>query len=120
MYIPPDIVIFQVLREASETKDIVLVNVKEAYHNITHQTLAIHSSVPMDPLVTHVVKVDDDTFVRVALLSEYIKDLGVSNGKNSLIYVGNVEYVSSPDRSPSSPWYALRFIVISYELICSN
>lgn len=93
----------------------VLVEIEEAYFNITHQTLAIFSRLPIDPAVTHVMKVDDDSFVRAALVHRTLVEL--SEKEQSLIFMGNMEMDAIPDRAVGSPWYIWCFTLSNYTYV---
>ena len=63
-------------REAAAQQDVVVLpNVQESYFNITHQTLEMCRMAAMDPSVTHLLKVDDDSYVHVAKLMSRLKAL---------------------------------------------
>lgn len=47
---------------------VVLPHTQESYYNITHQTLEMCRMAAMDPAITHLLKVDDDTYVHVKKL----------------------------------------------------
>lgn len=53
-------------REAAARQDlVVLPHTQESYFNITHQTLEMCRMAAMDPAITHLLKVDDDSYVHV-------------------------------------------------------
>lgn len=52
---------------------VVLPNIQESYFNITHQTLEMCRMAAMDPAVTHLLKVDDDSYVHMAKLIGRLK-----------------------------------------------
>lgn len=59
--------------EALRHRDLVVVShVWEHYDNITHQTLEACREAASDPVATHLLKVDDDSFVRVGPLLRYL------------------------------------------------
>jgi len=63
-------------REAAEYQDVVVLpNIHESYFNITHQTLEMCRMAAMDPAVTHLLKVDDDSYVHVTKLMARLKAL---------------------------------------------
>jgi hypothetical protein len=51
---------------------IILYNVEEHYRNITYQTLELFKLASVMPNITHVVKVDDDSYVRVGPLLQFL------------------------------------------------
>ena len=56
-------------REAADFKDVVVLpHTWESYFNITHQTLEMCRIAAMDASITHLVKVDDDSYVHMARL----------------------------------------------------
>lgn len=75
---------------------------QESYYNITHQTLAIWSTLSADPATTHVMKVDDDSYVRAPLLQRYLKNMA-RKALNEL-FIGYIEPVSGPIRDERSKW----------------
>jgi hypothetical protein len=82
----------------------VIVNVAEHYRNITHQSLEIFKAAAADPAVTDVLKVDDDTFVRVPKLRAVLADVRQRYG-NASYYLGYVETQAGPIRDTNSKWY---------------
>lgn len=63
-------------REAAERRDmVVLPHTKESYFNITHQTLEMCRMAAMDPAITHLLKVDDDSYVQVEKLMSRLQAL---------------------------------------------
>lgn len=71
---PRDTTAFDALRmEAVAHHDLVVVpNVLEHYDNITHQTLEACRIAATDLVATHFLKVDDDSFMRVGPLLNYV------------------------------------------------
>jgi hypothetical protein len=94
----------QVQAEGDQFKDIVLVPVAESYYNITHQTLEIMKTLTVDPLATHIMKVDDDSYVRIGLLSRFLREME-KRFKGRDIFAGYLEPMSGPIRDVSSKWY---------------
>lgn len=61
-------------REAAFQQDVVVLpNIQESYFNITHQTLEMCRMAAMDPSTTHLLKVDDDSYVHMAKFMARIK-----------------------------------------------
>lgn len=54
---------------------VVLPHTKESYFNITHQTLEMCRMAAMDPAITHLLKVDDDSYVQVEKLMSRLQAL---------------------------------------------
>lgn len=53
----------------------VLPHTWESYFNITHQTLEMCRIAALDPSVTHLVKVDDDSYVHMRRLLMKLKKM---------------------------------------------
>ena len=53
----------------------VLTNIQESYYNITHQTLEMCRMAALDPSISHMLKVDDDSYVHMARLMGRLKAL---------------------------------------------
>jgi hypothetical protein len=81
----------------------VLVQVEESYYNITHQTLDIFKTLTVDPLVTHVMKVDDDSYVRMELISKFLQE-NEKNLRDKELFAGYLEPISGPIRDVNSKW----------------
>lgn len=63
-------------REAAARQDVVVLpHTLESYYNITHQTLEMCRMAAMDPAVTHLLKVDDDSYVHVAKVMSRLQAL---------------------------------------------
>ncbi len=63
-------------REAAAHQDVVVLpDIQESYFNITHQTLEMCRMAAMDPTITHLLKVDDDSYVHVIKLMGRLKAL---------------------------------------------
>lgn len=63
-------------REAADKGDVVVLpQVWEGYKNITHQSLEMCRMMAADPLATHLLKVDDDSYVRVNRLASRLRRL---------------------------------------------
>ncbi len=91
----------QVRAEAREHRDIVLLpNVLEGYFNITHQTLEVLRSAALDEQVTHVLKTDDDSYVRVGMLLQRLRTVPAE--KAFLGYIENPG--GGPHRQPENQW----------------
>jgi len=97
-------IVRKVQMEGDQYKDIVLVDVAESYDNITHQTLDIFKILTVDPLVAHVMKVDDDTYVRMGLLSKFLRE-NQERFKGIDTFAGYLARVSRPIRDVNSKWY---------------
>ena len=54
---------------------VVLPHTQESYFNITHQTLEMCRMAAMDPAITHLLKVDDDSFVHLEKLMSRLQRL---------------------------------------------
>ncbi len=96
--------IMQVQAEGDQFKDIVLVQVGESYYNITYQTLEIFKILTVDRRVTHVMKVDDDSYVRMESLSKFLRG-NQGSFKGTETFAGNLEHISGPIRDVNSKWY---------------
>lgn len=117
-----------VRREAAEKDDLVVLgHVWESYDNITYQTFEVCRAAYVDGHATHVMKVDDDSYLRVTnLLGElaampklqaflgFIENPGGGphRNKDSQWYVGWDEWAS--DRYP--PWAHGTGYVITYDV----
>ncbi|GAB4818463.1 hypothetical protein N2152v2_005509 [Parachlorella kessleri] len=99
---PNETLFDEVRREAVEAGDLVVLPlVREHYHNITHQTLEAVRMAAADPATTHVLKVDDDSYVHVDRLLGELASL-----PRQRLYWGFMEDPGgSPHRNPSSQWY---------------
>ena len=65
-----------VCREAADYQDVVVLpHTWESYFNITHQTLEMCRMAAIDPSITHLMKVDDDSYVHIARLLTKVKKL---------------------------------------------
>ena len=53
----------------------ILPYIQESYDNITHQTLEMCRMAALDPTITHLLKVDDDSYVHVAKLMARLNSL---------------------------------------------
>jgi hypothetical protein len=85
-------------REAAEYQDlVVLPNIQESYFNITHQTLEMCRMAAMDPAVTHLLKVDDDSYVHVTKLMARLKAL-----PREKMFAGYMEKTGEPPLLQSS------------------
>ena len=63
-------------REAASHQDlVVLPHIRESYYNITHQTLEMCRMAAMEPAITHLLKVDDDSYVHIDKLMSRLKAL---------------------------------------------
>lgn len=78
----------------------VLGHVWEAYDNITYQTLEMCRVAALDPGVTHMAKVDDDTYVNTQRLVEELQA-----APKTAMFMGYMEYDSHPHRDPSNQWF---------------
>eukprot|EP00884_Botryococcus_braunii_P001415 jgi/Botrbrau1/11274/Bobra.0038s0042.1 len=82
--------------------DIVLLpSIWEHYHNITYQTLEILRFAAAEPFATHVMKVDDDSYVRVVEVME-----AIGKAPRTRLLMGAIEDPGGgPHRDPQSRWY---------------
>ncbi|KAF8762842.1 hypothetical protein HU200_009009 [Digitaria exilis] len=87
--------------EAQTYGDIQVLPFVDYYSLITWKTLAICIYGTSAVTAKHVMKTDDDAFVRVDEIQSTIKQLNVSNG---LLY-GRINSDSGPHRNPESKWY---------------
>jgi hypothetical protein len=83
--------------------DLVLVHVAEHYRNITHQTLEIMKVASADPAVTHVLKVDDDSFLRLDQLRPVLDEVDQRFPQRPF-YLGYMETGAPPIRDARSKW----------------
>ncbi|KFM27800.1 Beta-1,3-galactosyltransferase 15 [Auxenochlorella protothecoides] len=92
----------QVEAEVARHGDVTLLrNVAESYFNITHQTLAALRAAAHDRAATHVLKADDDSYVRVAPLLDRIRAAPAER-----LFLGFVERPGGgPHRDPHSRWH---------------
>jgi hypothetical protein len=97
-------VTIQVAVEGNDFQDIVVSLKKEAYANIVFQTMDMMRVLSADKRVTHVLKLDDDSFVRPHQLFDLVAGYHRRHHKVEFL-AGNIEFVSSPIRDPNSKWY---------------
>lgn len=99
---PQDPAIFASLRqEAVRHGDVVVLShVWEAYDNITYQTFEMCRVAALDPQVTHMAKVDDDTYLNTPRLMEELQA-----APKTAMFMGYMEYDSHPHRDPSNQWF---------------
>ncbi|KAK9804299.1 hypothetical protein WJX72_005528 [[Myrmecia] bisecta] len=100
---PRDEQLFDELRrEASELHDVVVLpTIWEAYFNITHQTLEVCRIAAADPAVTHVLKVDDDSYVRIHRVLE-----SINRNLQDRTFIGWIEDPGGgPHRDPANQWF---------------
>jgi hypothetical protein len=90
-----------VQKEASLYGDMILVgHILEHYLNVTHQTLEVFRACHMHAgHVTHVMKVDDDSYVHVSRLLDHLAML-----PRSLAWSGNI-IPYNPKRDPLNKWF---------------
>ncbi|KAK9902151.1 hypothetical protein WJX75_006091 [Coccomyxa subellipsoidea] len=103
---PVDEAVFDELRrEAAQKGDIVVLpGIFEHYDNITHQTLEILRAASMDPVATHTLKVDDDSYVHVNTLMTVMARV-----PQRRLFMGHIDRESGgPHREPSSQWYVTK------------
>lgn len=63
-----------IIKEQKETGDLVQSGVSEGYFSITNKTVAIiHAAASLLPDYTHVIKTDDDTFVRYSKVIRFLR-----------------------------------------------
>ena len=106
-------VVQQVQKESDHHNDIVsLPHIVESYYNITHQTMEIFKTMTQGNNATYVMKVDDDTYVRMDLLVNFLRninydavDVDVEKRKKENVYIGYLERSSSPVRDVESKFY---------------
>ena len=99
------------VREAADYEDlVVLPHTWESYFNITHQTLEMCRMAAVDPSVTHLVKVDDDSYVHMARLLIKVKKmpreklfLGYMEKAGLLELAVVILVPASPERTQSTP-----------------
>jgi beta-1,3-galactosyltransferase len=89
-------------QEAKETGDIILVHhVEEHYFSITHQSLEVFRSAhAFHGPITHVMKCDDDSYVHVSRMLEFL-----GSQPFQFSWAGNIVTSYQPHRDPSSKWY---------------
>ena len=81
--------------EAAAKQDVVvLTNIQESYYNITHQTLEMCRMAAMDPSITHLLKVDDDSYVHMTRLMGRLKAL-----PREKLFLGYIEKAGRPPLS---------------------
>lgn len=100
---PSDELMFDSLRReaAAEGDVVVLPSIWESYHNITYQTLEVLRFAAADRDTTHVLKADDDSYVRLDRLLARIEA-----APNSRMFMGAIEDPGGgPHRDPTSQWY---------------
>lgn len=103
---PRDDAVFDSLRkEATDKGDVVVLgHVWESYENITYQTFEVCRAAYVDGQATHVVKVDDDSYVRVGTVLREVAVMPRSKG-----FMGYIESPGGgPHRDPSNQWYVSR------------
>ncbi|KAL0024195.1 hypothetical protein WJX77_006452 [Trebouxia sp. C0004] len=101
--VPRNETLFDLLRrEAAEYQDVVVLpNIHESYFNITHQTLEMCRMAAMDPAVSHLLKVDDDSYVHVTKLIARLKAL-----PREKMFAGYMEKTGGkPHRDPANRWH---------------
>lgn len=87
-----------VYREAADYQDVVVLPYTwESYFNITHQTLEMCRMAAIDPSITHLMKVDDDSYVHMARLLTKIKKL-----PREKLFLGHMEKAGVLHLSPGS------------------
>eukprot|EP01025_Chloroclados_australasicus_P007357 TRINITY_DN1235_c2_g1_i6.p1 TRINITY_DN1235_c2_g1~~TRINITY_DN1235_c2_g1_i6.p1 ORF type:complete len:415 (-),score=40.75 TRINITY_DN1235_c2_g1_i6:485-1729(-) len=103
---PRDLQSLQSIRDESvKFNDVVFIPyVQESYQNITYQTLEVVRWGAMWPEVTHVMKADDDTYVRVEKLIQRLQE-----APRSWMFMGHLELNEkggrNANRDPNSQWY---------------
>lgn len=92
----------QLRLEAAARRDMVLLpTVGEHYFNITYQTLEACRFAAADAAATHLLKVDDDSYVRVGRLVRYLQKL-----PRRRLFLGYIEDPGGgPHRNTNSQWY---------------
>lgn len=95
----------EVRQEAVEKRDLVVLgHITEHYLNITHQTLEVMRAAAADPHVTHVLKVDDDSYVHMDRLLHRLQGLHKDHA-----FLGYIENPGGhPHRDPNNQWYVSR------------
>lgn len=93
------------MHEQTAFGDIVVAPVQESYRRIVHQTMHLMSVLSRNKRVTHVLKVDDDSFVRARLLYRHVSRIHKFKLDEEEALIGNLEFHSQPIRDPSSKWY---------------
>ncbi len=63
----------------------------------------IFKTLTVDPLVTHVMKVDDDSYVRMELISKFLQE-NEKNLRDKELFAGYLEPISGPIRDVNSKW----------------
>jgi hypothetical protein len=91
----------QLLDEVEEQRDIIIGTIDEAYSNITYQTLQILQTFSADPQVSHILKTDDDSFIRVDRIKRALQNK-VCDEKE--IYMGFMDFAHNVIRDVQSPW----------------
>ncbi|KAI7844774.1 hypothetical protein COHA_001654 [Chlorella ohadii] len=82
---------------------VVLGHIAENYMNISHQTLEVMRFAAADPAVTHVLKVDDDSYVHFDRLLHRLASLPRNSER---LFWGRIEFLAGkPQRNPENQWY---------------
>eukprot|EP01023_Acetabularia_acetabulum_P000470 TRINITY_DN10182_c0_g1_i2.p1 TRINITY_DN10182_c0_g1~~TRINITY_DN10182_c0_g1_i2.p1 ORF type:complete len:257 (-),score=30.19 TRINITY_DN10182_c0_g1_i2:155-925(-) len=97
--------IFKIRKETEIHNDIVFIPyVQESYENITYQTLEIFRQGALEVGATHVMKTDDDTYIRVLMLMERLYQ-----SAKQWMFMGNLELEERggrvANRETNSQWY---------------
>lgn len=89
-------------QEAMETNDIILVgHIQEHYLNITYQSLEVlRAAHAFHGPITHVLKCDDDSYVHVDRMLEFLA--GQPFNKS---WAGAISHSYQPHRDPTSKWH---------------
>jgi hypothetical protein len=95
----------QVLDEAHTYQDlVVLPEVQDSYHNITHAHVQMYRvAAAMASQVTHVLKTDEDCYVRVPLLLSRLRHM-----PRHWLLAGKLVKKPSVSRDPAWRWYVSR------------
>lgn len=97
--------------EVEEEGDMVVVPGLDAYRNLSNKTLRVLEYGLLSPCnFTHIMKIDDDTYLRPAQLLKVLKETGRSGRQD--LYLGakagkgnNTYRVYTPNRDPKHRWY---------------
>jgi len=95
----------ELLREATEHRDLIVSRVTDSYENLGLKTISgLDWVVQYCPDAEFVLKVDDDMFVQVDKLLELVHSL-LLEGKSQKLVVGNISRGWRPVRNPRSKYY---------------
>lgn len=92
----------RIRQEAAAENDIVFVgHIDEHYHNLTYQSLEIfRAAVMWSGPVTHVLKCDDDSYIHVDRLVQFLELHPLNH-----TWAGSIDTSFHPIRDPSSKWF---------------